>query len=261
MVLDRYIPVLQEIKPNEKSVSKRDLQEELRKIWEAVHVLEGRSGPVNILDSVTIHGDLETTGSITATTANLSDTFIQTERPFDSQLSYVPDPAPTGSGAIYVDRVLDRFRVSENFRNYQDLVMYEQARVYSSVNNTIADSTETPLTFDSVRWDTDSCFSLGSPTKLTINHAGNYSVGCNVRWTGDATGIRRARITLNGATDIASSSDDPDSVAVTNLNLGCDWQFSVGDYVEVNVRQTSGGPLDVLSTAADSCEFWITRLQ
>lgn len=67
MAIDRYIPQLRAPKNPEDIASKLYLQEELRKLWEAVHTLTGRSGTIPLMDSVSVTGDGSFSGALTAT--------------------------------------------------------------------------------------------------------------------------------------------------------------------------------------------------
>ena len=118
-------------------------------------------------------------------------------------------------------------------------------RTYNSADETIADSTFTTLTFDTNRYDVNAV-----PTKP-------IGLTANVRWTANATGFRDLDFekgpNFEGGSQITAASasvDAPQSVT-TQLRL------AAGDYLTVDVYQTSGGDLAVPSSA-DTPAFEMT---
>lgn len=128
------------------------------------------------------------------------------------------------------------------------LATVPHARVSLSNSQTISDSALTAISWDNEQWDTDSMFDISSPTKITFPVAGLYGVTGGVRYDPSATGVRIARIRLNGSTVIA---DDARSTAGSAVRTSCvpstQWRFAVGDYIELLTYQTSGGNLDVFA--------------
>lgn len=136
-----------------------------------------------------------------------------------------------------------------------------QARVYNSANISVADATDTALTFNSERYDDGSLHSTASNTsRLTVAVPGVYAIGGNAEFASNATGLRQAGIRVNGATTIAAVRLPALSGASTMLNVTCQYRFAAADYVELVVLQTSGAALLVLAGANFSPEFWIVRL-
>ena len=131
-------------------------------------------------------------------------------------------------------------------------------RTYNSADETIADSTFTTLTFDTNRYDTAGMHSTSTNTpRLTAPISGVYAVTANVRWTANATGFRDLDFekgpNFEGGSQITAASasvDAPQSVT-TQLRL------AAGDYLTVDVYQTSGGDLAVPSSA-DTPAFEMT---
>lgn len=141
-------------------------------------------------------------------------------------------------------------------------------RVYNSAAASIANNTATILGttgattafFNSERWDTDSMHStVTNPGRITINTAGLYLVAAHMGFVPNASGYRQAYLRLNGSTiicveTIAASS----SGAGTDLNPATIYKFAVNDYIEVVVHQTSGGALNLGSSANYTPEFGAT---
>jgi hypothetical protein len=133
------------------------------------------------------------------------------------------------------------------------------ARVTSSVPINIPNGggPGTALTFDDERFDTEDLHGSVEPTRLTAPRTGIYVVSANVSWSGDsATGQREIAVVRNGSAIIlrdvvnastGGSTTEQAASTVTSLESG--------DYVEVKVRQNSGGGVEILSAAEFSPEF------
>lgn len=136
-------------------------------------------------------------------------------------------------------------------------------RVYNDVNQSIADDTETLLTFNKERYDTDAVHDVAiNNSRLTCKTAGKYLITANVTWGHNASGTRSLRIFLNGNTLIASSQDQPSSVAAYSnaQSVATVYQLNANDYVEMKVKQTSGVALDIISAEAFSPEFSMIKV-
>ena len=135
------------------------------------------------------------------------------------------------------------------------------ARVYNSGAETITTSTNTQLSFDSERYDTDTIHSTstGTNSRLTATTAGKYLiVGC-VQWEANGTGTRIVSIYLNGATFIGRVRVDPGNVVIVQEVVTI-YDLAATDYVELNVYQVSGGDLNVDAVANHSPEFMMSRI-
>ena len=136
------------------------------------------------------------------------------------------------------------------------------ARVHNSGNVAIANNTNTALTFDSERFDTDSIHSTSSNTgRLTATVAGKYFITALVRWAANVTGRRTVFLRLNGSTDIAHIAADAATGGVNTIQeVSCLYELAKGDYVEVVVNQNSGGALNVEAASNYSPEFMMSRI-
>lgn len=134
------------------------------------------------------------------------------------------------------------------------------ARVYNSANISIPNNSFTALTFDSERFDTDSIHStVVNTSRLTIQTAGKYIIVGQVRFAAAAGGRRQIRIFLNGATIISSVEPNvvADGTANPKLIATTIYDLAVGEYVELEAFQDSGGAINVLTSANFSPEFMI----
>jgi hypothetical protein len=136
------------------------------------------------------------------------------------------------------------------------------ARVYNSGALSIANSTATALTFDSERYDTDTCHSTSSNTsRLTATTAGKYHIGGAIDWAANDTGIRQCYVRLNGSTIIAvQTTNNTGAGNNCQMVVGTIYDLSATDYVELIALQTSGGSLNVAANANYSPEFYVQRI-
>jgi len=145
--------------------------------------------------------------------------------------------------------------------NLQTAVATKGARVYNNANISVNDSTLTKLTFNEERWDDETIHDTGSNTsRLTCVTAGTYLISGNVSFALNTAGFRLARILLNNTTVIGSVTVQAVQTDVTIVNVSTVYPLVAGDYVELQVYQTSGGALNALASANYSPEFMIARL-
>jgi len=124
---------------------------------------------------------------------------------------------------------------------------YVGVSVYKSAAQTIANNTDVALTFDSEFFDTDSFHSTATNTsRLTIpsGKGGKYLLSGAVSWNGSASGtIRAIKIFKNGS--ILNQISQTDSTADgAILPASCVYSLVATDYLEIYVRQNTGGNLD-----------------
>ena len=131
-------------------------------------------------------------------------------------------------------------------------------RIRRTTNQSIAASTETIISFDAERYDTDNMWVVGTPTRITMNTAGLYDIKATVAFSaGGGSWTSYMFFRVNGTTRIAQTQTLAPDTLGTTLTLATTWKFAATDYVEVGVWQNSGTE-DVLSTASYSPEFSAT---
>jgi hypothetical protein len=137
------------------------------------------------------------------------------------------------------------------------------ARVRNSASQLIASSTSvyTAVTFDTEVFDIGSFWDIGNPTRLTAPLDGIYLFGGGVVWAANATGIRELGYRLNGTTILNTYDQSTDAVSgATNtpwMSSEYQWRLGVGDYVELVVRQESGGNLNITADGQNASVFWM----
>lgn len=132
-------------------------------------------------------------------------------------------------------------------------------RVYNSAALSVATATNTVLTMDSERYDVGSCHSTSSNTsRLTVpaGCGGIYHIGGVAMFAANATGVRAIWLMLNGATRIVQQAQPASSATDQSITVSCDYKLTAADYVELYVYQSSGGLLNINSSANYSPEMW-----
>lgn len=125
---------------------------------------------------------------------------------------------------------------------------------FNSANQSIANSIEQLLTYDSEVYDTDTIHSTSSLTgRLTCKTAGKYSIVLNINFAQNSTGIRFASIRLNGSTLIAAQDTKAidDGASRTFLSVTAQYILAINDFVDSTAFQNSGAGLNVEATGKE----------
>lgn len=131
-------------------------------------------------------------------------------------------------------------------------------RVYHSVDQSIANDTNTTVAFNSEQFDTDTMHDASTNnSRLTCKTAGKYLIISNITWETNVTGFRQQQIKLNGATVLSTQRD---VAGGTNMQTQSTlYNLSVNDYVELVVYQNAGGPLTLIGTETGA-KFMMVRV-
>lgn len=137
-------------------------------------------------------------------------------------------------------------------------------RVYHNASQNLLTGTDTAVTFNSERWDTDTMHDPAvNPTRITFKTAGLYVVQAGIRIQFNATGYRQLYFRLNGPTnfvgayelhDAEVNSSQPDIFTMSTI-----WKFAVNDYIELMALQNSGATLTIDSATGspEMAATWI----
>ena len=124
---------------------------------------------------------------------------------------------------------------------------YVGVSVYKSANQAIENGADVALTFNSENFDTDSFHSTSTNTsRLTIpsGKGGKYLLSGAVSWGANNSTLRSVKVYKNGSIlnqpSQAQGTNDGNITPVSNV-----YELIATDYLEVYVRQNSGGSLDV----------------
>jgi hypothetical protein len=143
--------------------------------------------------------------------------------------------------------------------------------VYHNATQSITNSVETALSFNSERYDQASNAAdtmhdtVTNNTRLTCRYAGVYHVTGTCEFAANATGMRFGVFRVNGTAGTYLGLDRlPGHATVqVQLNVATDIALAVNDYVEFVVFQTSGAGLNVSASGASvqyGCEFMMHRV-
>jgi hypothetical protein len=138
---------------------------------------------------------------------------------------------------------------------------FSGALVTRDAVQSISNETTTLISWNTETFDTDAYHDNSTnPSRFTAPATGYYAVGCNIDWaSGGSAGNRIAWLIKNGATTGIFGNTTVVSNNQVRYNLNTIVQLTAGDYVEVNVYQSSGGSLN-LSHSDNALAFWIQRI-
>jgi hypothetical protein len=139
-----------------------------------------------------------------------------------------------------------------------------------TATQSINDAADTAVTFPTgsmtEELDSDGFHSGASNTaRITVPSGGDgwYMIGANVAFDINATGNRAVWVELNGSagtgTTIINQNNASFATFANRFTIGAPYLLAAGDYVTLNVRQNSGGALNLLANDY-SVRFWALRL-
>ena len=140
----------------------------------------------------------------------------------------------------------------------------EGARAYHNVDQAIPNNTWTAVALNSELYDTDAIHdNVTNNSRLTCKTAGVYVITGHIDLEESTTGLRSLFIRLNGTTYIAEYQSNnveggPGFSWITSI--ATIYKLAVNDYVELMIRQTSGGSLDLKAYASTSPHFAMQRI-
>lgn len=124
-------------------------------------------------------------------------------------------------------------------------------RAWRSNAHNVANNTWEEMSFDREDYDTDGVWAATS-TQFLPSVPGYYLVTGSVAWTADGTGHRWIGVRKNDDEIFSIASTPGDAASVTHVETThIVYLNGTTDYVELIIRQTSGGALDTESTGDD----------
>lgn len=136
-----------------------------------------------------------------------------------------------------------------------------RARVKVSNNQAVADSSIYAVIFETEEFDFGDMWNPPFPTRLEVKVPGQYLFGVSMSFAASAVGVRTVTIWKNRTTQLAVVQQSASSAFETMLALSALADMVAGDYVEVMVFQTSGGPLNITPGAATPAVLWAMGLK
>jgi hypothetical protein len=120
-----------------------------------------------------------------------------------------------------------------------------------TTNQSIANDTDTAITFNTEEWDTDGFHSTSSNTsRITIptGKGGKYFIIGTAGTAASAVGVRSISFTVNGGTAIIAGNQVNATTSFSYRGTASGiYELAAADYIEMFVSQTSGGSLDVIA--------------
>lgn len=126
------------------------------------------------------------------------------------------------------------------------------AGVYRVTNQSVPDSTETPITWSNSDFDDLAFWTLIFPAALTIPASGvsRAQISAAIEWENNSTGTRRILIKKNGGDFMAFSS--PAGGASQTIFTSPVFTVSAADVFYLAAYQTSGGALEIVSARSSA---------
>lgn len=125
------------------------------------------------------------------------------------------------------------------------------ARVWRSTAQTISDSTTTPISFDTERYDNGGMWVSGSPTLLRAVLSGIYLVTASIEWAVNSTGYRHMAVynTTTSQYVITQDMRTADASNVAGMSCAGLVKLDLDDTIRLEVWQNRGGTLNINATA------------
>jgi len=132
----------------------------------------------------------------------------------------------------------------------------EGCRVTDAGAQTITTATTTNLEFDTETYDYNTIHDTSTNNdRITFEQTGVYIITCHANFASNGTGERMLLIEKNGTTLIAQQEWDTNEAGRTFMSITTMDSFTPTEYVVCQVRQTSGGNLNIEKLASRSPEF------
>ena len=131
---------------------------------------------------------------------------------------------------------------------------YVGASISMSAVQSIPNTTDTMLSWDTEQWDTNAIHASGSPTRMTVptGYGGKWRVSGQIL-TGTGTGGVEISIYVNGTRYVAGTPNFAAPFLASSrgafVTMNLELNLSAADYVQLECWQNSGGALNVLTAS------------
>jgi hypothetical protein len=131
----------------------------------------------------------------------------------------------------------------------QNRIPVPAVRTRKTAVQSLVNATQTVVTFDAEDYKTDPLMhdNTTNPSRLTVITAGKYRIQATVVFAASATGGRAVVFRKNGATYLGGAHGAANSIGTEDsaVSASTTADLAVGDYVECQAYQVSGGALNV----------------
>lgn len=137
----------------------------------------------------------------------------------------------------------------------------DRCLVYRSGSQSISSATPTFATFNAEVYDSNSLHStVTNTTRITIATTGAYAVAFWGQFASNSTGYRSSAIYKNGTDVLDTQAHPAASGTVSGVANSIHASLTAGDYLEVQVEQTSGGSLNLLGLTGTQPFFAVHQI-
>ncbi len=182
--------------------------------------------------------------------------FVANEHIDHTSVTLTAGTGLTGGGDISANRTFD---VS---LSTSDIPVIDSCEVTDASDQTISNATNTVVDFDSENWDTNTMHDTTTNNpRITIKTAGKYLIAAAITFDNNATGYRQMILRVNGTTsETIDRRQNTGSTDDTVHTISTVMELAVDDYIELLVRQTSGGDLIIRKFGSFSPKLSVTWL-
>lgn len=123
----------------------------------------------------------------------------------------------------------------------------------------VANATDHTIEWDEAVWDSHGdMFDVGGPSVVTITRDGVYGIQLGTLWEETASGGKRAAfLQVNGSRRRDFYQGSADSVSPFALSTYVETNLADGDSIDIDVRQLSGAPLDLIALRTVLVVRWV----
>lgn len=129
------------------------------------------------------------------------------------------------------------------------------ASVKRTTNQSIPNNAITKVQWQAVEYQVGPVWNSGNSTRLVAPVGGYYHIGACAGWATGA-GRRLWRFLVNGTTELCRVNEN--DFYLTDTTLSTDAFLSAGQYVELEVLQVTGGPIDLAANVP--CRMWMHQV-
>lgn len=155
-----------------------------------------------------------------------------------------------------------KFVCGDNSWKALSALVVPSVRVGSMTTQSIPDNAADYTVYsewDDLLWDTDSCFHLAAPDRLTCHTTGLYMITAEVQWSSNGNSLRRMAIRNQAGVYLALSERLPgNATGYQEHSLGTLWRLTQDDYVQLCLWQNSGSATNVTVNSWYSPVFAMT---
>ena len=164
----------------------------------------------------------------------------------------------TAAGTVVAGDVATAAAFNVVTADINNLIVPPACRVVRSASQSISNTTNTDVAFTAgAAFDTDTMFSAGSNTRITIQTTGIYVVSAVAQFASSATGVRFMSIGTNAGyggneMELGASGGGPTTISVTSAI-----SLTEADYLTLRVYQSSGLAINLLYGTLSAA--WVGR--